>query len=285
VTALTASGSPLRTGWEPGCPDDDTVTRQAVVNLAARVEHLAGAMGGRTHRDERWVLGAQGLPTPFANVAVATRPISEPGDVTHLGAFFTTPFLLMSAWPTPDLAVHGFELVGHPPFMLRPAGGTPPPPSPPPAPAPAPTTRPTWEITEVHDEGTARRFARTLVAGYPVHGLPVDQATSLVDERAVGGGLRAWIGSVDGRDVSVAAVFTHSGLNQVEMVATHPDARGRGYGAALTWQAALAEPALPTVLIASDDGRPVYERMGFIPLTRWTLWIGSPAARRTVGIP
>jgi hypothetical protein len=26
------------------------------------------------------------------------------------------------------------------------------------------------------------------------------------------------------------------------------------------------------VLIASDPGRPIYERMGFVALHRWTLW-------------
>ena len=95
------------------------------------------------------------------------------------------------------------------------------------------------------------------------------------DSSARGGGLRAWIGSVGDRDVSVATAFTHAGVNQVEMVATVPDARGKGYGAAVTWRATLADPDLPAVLISSDDGRSVYERMGYIPLTRWTLWVGG----------
>jgi hypothetical protein len=32
------------------------------------------------------------------------------------------PFMLFSAWPTPNLRRVGFGLVGHPPMMLRPAG-------------------------------------------------------------------------------------------------------------------------------------------------------------------
>src|SRR5262249_5457667 len=126
MTALRTPTPALRTGWESGCPPDDTVTRPAIVNLAVRVEHLAGAMAGRTHRDEQWTLGSQGLATPFANVAVATQPIATGGDVAALGDFFTDPFLVMSAWPTPDLTTNGFALVGNPPFMLRPAGGPPP---------------------------------------------------------------------------------------------------------------------------------------------------------------
>lgn len=56
------------------------------------------------------------------------------------------------------------------------------------------------------------------------------------------------------------------------LVATVPEARRRGFGEALTWQAALAEPGLPAMLLSSDPGRPVYERMGFLPLFRSTLW-------------
>ena len=33
-----------------------------------------------------------------------------------------TPFLLDSAWPTPDLGPIGFAPMGHPPLMVRPAG-------------------------------------------------------------------------------------------------------------------------------------------------------------------
>ena len=29
------------------------------------------------------------------------------------------------------------------------------------------------------------------------------------------------------------------------------------------------------MLISSDAGRRTYERMGYVPLTRFTLWIGS----------
>ena len=255
----------LRTGWDAGCPDDDTVTRQAVLSLAARVEHLSGAMGGRTRRDADWVLGDQGVATPLANAAIALHPIPSAAAAAEMRSFFANPFLVMSAWPTPDLAPAGFGPVGHPPFMLLPAGATAPPPP------------PELEITEVTDRATALRFAATLAESYPVHGISPADAGTLVDERMLGSAMRAWVGAVDGRDVTVASAFTHSGVTQVEMVATHPDGRGRGYGAAVTWRAALADPTVPAVLIASDHGRPVYERMGFIPLTRWTLWIGTPS--------
>jgi GNAT superfamily N-acetyltransferase len=149
--------------------------------------------------------------------------------------------------------------------MLRPAAGA----------SPLPSS-PKLAITEVTDRSTALRFERVLIDGYPVAEMADAPPGSLIDERAMGHGLRAWLATADGVDVSVATAFTHSGVIQVEMVATRPDARGRGYGAAVTWAATLADPTLPAVLVASDDGRPVYERMGFVPLTRWTLWVGMP---------
>ena len=59
----------------------------------------------------------------------------------------------------------------------------------------------------------------------------------------------------------------------VEYVAALPAARGKGAGAAVTWAATLADPSLPAVLVASDDGRPAYERMGCLHLERWTAWV------------
>jgi ribosomal protein S18 acetylase RimI-like enzyme len=61
-------------------------------------------------------------------------------------------------------------------------------------------------------------------------------------------------------------------VNGVQTVATLPEFRGRGYGEALTWTATTAEPEQPAVLLSSDLGRPVYERMGYIALLRFSYW-------------
>lgn len=43
----------------------------------------------------------------------------------------------------------------------------------------------------------------------------------------------------------------------------------------MTMAAARVEPDRPALLIASDDGRGVYRRLGFVPLLRYTLWLGT----------
>ena len=88
-------------------------------------------------------------------------------------------------------------------------------------------------------------------------------------------GMRMFVGLADGRGMCGSTSIVAHGMNHVEWVATMPEARGRGYGAAITWAATLANDAIPAMLIASDMGRPVYERMGYVVLDRWTLFIGQ----------
>ena len=83
------------------------------------------------------------------------------------------------------------------------------------------------------------------------------------------------VGHVDGEPAATALSHTAHGLVSVEAVATLPDHRGRGLGAAATWAATLAQPELPAVLTASDEGIGVYRRMGYLPVVRWTMWFRS----------
>jgi hypothetical protein len=57
------------------------------------------------------------------------------------------------------------------------------------------------------------------------------------------------------------------------MVATQPQARGNGYGGAVTAAAVASAPDLPAVLLASPDGQPVYVRLGFERVTPFTPWL------------
>ena len=84
---------------------------------------------------------------------------------------------------------------------------------------------------------------------------------------------RIWLSWLDGAPVAMAAAHSAAGVTLVEYVASLPAARGRGAGAAVTWAATLADPDRPAVLIASDDGRPVYSRMGYLAVERWTAWL------------
>ena len=83
---------------------------------------------------------------------------------------------------------------------------------------------------------------------------------------------RIWLGAVDGLPVSTATAVVAGGFCGIYAVATSPDARGRGYGEALSWAATGFRPDLPATLQASDMGRPVYERMGYETVTTCHCW-------------
>ena len=86
-----------------------------------------------------------------------------------------------------------------------------------------------------------------------------------------------WEISPDERFSSIAATGTTDATPEwahsvhVEWITSDPARRGRGYGEAMTWEATLAWPDLPATLIASDAGRPTYERMGYLSVLRVTL--------------
>lgn len=229
----------------------DTLTLAALRATADRAVAWAEAAGGPTVREPGLVLADALSPCLFLNVAVA----EEPPDPGRVAAFFPQgrPFLLVSAAPTADLETAGLTLMGYPPFMVRPAvGGS--------VPRPPGVT-----VEEVTDPVTLGEWDRVLADGYPAPYSPAPPAL-------LGGPTRFWLARIDGRPVATALSHTAHGVVSVEAVATLPDARGRGIGAAVTHAATVADPASPAVLIASDAGVGVYRRLGYLPVTRWTLW-------------
>ena len=87
------------------------------------------------------------------------------------------------------------------------------------------------------------------------------------------------VGTVDGRTVAGGSVWITGTTAGLFNIFTAADARGRGYGTALT--AALMELALgrgctEAILHATEDGYPVYERMGFREVCRVDQYVWVP---------
>jgi hypothetical protein len=252
----------LTHGWEQDLPAEDSLLRRFVLANADRAAAMAALAGGRSHRTDTIALADPASPVFFDNAAVLLQPpeyIDLQAAMSAMIDFYPADrhFVLLSAFPTPDLTSYGLELMGHPPFMFRPAGGTAP---------PVPTG---LAVREVGDATTLVHFVTTLIDGYP---MPGAEGATLADPRVLGDDIRLFVGYVDEQAVATAGARIGHGVNDVEWVATASAHRRRGYGAALTWAATLAEPSLPAVLIASDDGQPVYEAMGYVRLQRLTMW-------------
>ena len=218
-----------------------------------------------------------GRPAAFANCATLMQPLSAEtapailADIAEFFAFTDSPHrgevLLVSAWPTGDLRPLGWTLMGHPPVFLLPASRE-------------PGVDPVdLRIEEAQDLDALYAWERVVIAGYPLEALAGAPPGALVSERWLEEPRsRLWVGWIGDRPVCASSAWTDHGINDVTMVATIPEARQRGYGAALTWRAALADPSLPAMLLSSDVARPIYERMGFLPLQRITLWYHSRPA-------
>jgi hypothetical protein len=262
---------PLETGWWPTTPAGDTYLRRFLLNWAGVCASTARMLGGHSRDLPEVRMADSGRPLAFFNCATLTQPLSPEGasaTLAEIAAFFAFAdpsglgeVLLVSAWPTGDLRPAGWNLMGHPPLHLLPTGAVP------------RSAPPGLDVKEARDVAALQAWERVAIEGYPLDDLADAPPGSVASESWLEEPrLRLWVGWMGNRPVSASSAWTEHGITNVTLVATVPDARGRGYGEAITWHAARADPSLPSMLISSDIGRPIYERMGFLPLQRMTLW-------------
>ncbi|MFK4089748.1 GNAT family N-acetyltransferase [Kribbella sp. NPDC020789] len=252
----------LATGWEPELDPADSVVRQAVLAHASWAVDAPRRAGRPWYDGASWAGGILGDRGPLTNWIVPKQPVDAATIVAEVARELPAdaPYLFVSAWPTGDLRPHGLALAGHPPLMVR---------------FPATTTTPpatTLEIREVTDAAGLADAERVLVEGYPLPELQPFTPGSVYDATFLDGST-VWVGYDN--DVPLATSTAHhaAGLTVVENVAVMPAARGRGAGAALTWAATTHHPDHPAALIASDNGQPVYARLDYHRLERWTVWV------------
>jgi GNAT superfamily N-acetyltransferase len=79
-----------------------------------------------------------------------------------------------------------------------------------------------------------------------------------------------------GTMVSGAMGYVAGGVVGIYSVATPPEHRRRGYGAAVTAATLNVAPELPAVLQPSAMGEAIYRRLGFVPLAPIVNWIRRP---------
>ncbi|HEU4782525.1 MAG TPA: GNAT family N-acetyltransferase [Ktedonobacterales bacterium] len=250
----------------PQLSDIDTWRMLSASNLALQFESIPRAMGKPWARwDGVWAADTK-LPAAYPNSATMLRPLAveEAAEViARLDQFYAAdvggPWMLWSAWPTPDLTPYGMRAAGQTPLMVR-------------LPSPVPAATATGlRIIEASTESDLRDVDYAMIHGYPIPELtfPDDRIT---DTPALGGPLRFFVGYEDDQPVSCAMACIGEREVGIYAVATLPDRRGKGYGDALTRAALAAAPHLPAVLEASELGQPIYGRMGFQVVSEYTLW-------------
>ena len=109
------------------------------------------------------------------------------------------------------------------------------------------------------------------------YGMDLESGKALMGQPAFWTSHFPVLGTVNGEPVSTTAVFMVDGIRYVALVATAPHQQRRGYAdAAMRHALQLAADvhgATPTVLHATEAGRPVYERMGYRPISAHTAFI------------
>lgn len=248
----------------PDLADAEAWRAMSTNNLALQWEHLPRTTGGRWERwDEVWAADTAS-PVAFPNSATLLKPLAEEDTadiVARLAKFYAQvsggPWMLWSAWPTPDLKPYGMFFAGYPPLMVRLPGEA------------LPET--SLRIVEATDAAALHDFDEALIKGYPISELafPHDRFSN---ERALGGPMHFFVGYQGDHPVSCAASYVGEREVGVYMVATLLEVRGQGFGSAITAAAIAIAPQLPAVLQASDFGQPVYARLGFQVVSEYSLW-------------
>lgn len=113
-----------------------------------------------------------------------------------------------------------------------------------------------------------------------IEGYPIEEAHDLAPGRlfprgAVEGGMAVRVAYVDGEPAAMGNRYVAHGVLNLCLAATLPAARRRGAWSALVRERIADAPDLPAMAFTSDDSRPGFVRMGFLPLTRLTMWTRS----------
>jgi hypothetical protein len=255
----------LETGWLDETPITDSVLRGFLYNQADVGDLVAGAVGGRTARPPGVALADAGGPVVYTNQAVLLRPVLTAVDplLDEVDRFFadSPPAMLLSAWPTPDLSVRGWQVIGHPMFVVR---------------SPGAHAAVVSEAVSIEPARTAVDLAlaeRVVVQGYPLPEAAGLSPNALFGPGLLDGPIRVRIASVDGRPAGVGSAHVGYGVVNLCLAATLATARHRGAWTSLVWTRVDDAPDLPAVAFTSDDSRPGFIRLGFLPITRFTLWL------------
>ena len=149
---------PPETGWLPDTPVEDSVLRRFVMNHADFNEIVAEACGGRVTRTDDVSCADARSPVAFLNQAVLLRPLAGVDDpaLDVIEDAFDSPAVLLSVWPAPTLEGRGWNLMGHPMFVVRAPGPVP------------PHERPGVRVRDLHTIEDIGVFERVLVEGYPM---------------------------------------------------------------------------------------------------------------------
>jgi hypothetical protein len=138
------------------------------------------------------------------------------------------------------------------------------------------------ELEWVDDEGGVADFVNVNAEAYATYGMPAevlpelfDRAAAVVEDPAA----HVVVARQDGAAIATAMVYESDGVASLQWVGTVPAARASGLGALVTiatTNLAFERGASSCTLQASPMGEPVYRRLGYTTIYRYSEYVRWP---------
>lgn len=228
-------------------------------------------------RDLLCVAGVDPFPVGFGNVAMALGPESprQPAALLEEAArFFARRQRGYTLWTRSHLdtaldaaaEAAGLRALPGPPGMLLDA------------PLPETPLAPDARLGMVRDVAGVRHFASVSARAYAPIGMPPEATTRIFSspERVLRPHVLSVLAWLDDTPVAAAQAILSHGIAGIYWVGTAPEARKRGLAEACTRRVgnvAFEHGARCVVLQASQQGEPIYRRMGYREICRYAWWV------------
>jgi hypothetical protein len=204
-------------------------------------------------------VAATGLPVSYFNPVFVTASLGGDASPLHAAAELLRerqlPFVVHARADLDAATLAAVDGLGLTVTGLMPGMAMPP--------RPPPPLPPELVITQATEESF---LAGHRVVAAAAFGLPLGLVERLLPLALLSvPGVRVYVGMVDGVPVASGLGYRTGEVQGIYNIGTVEAARGRGYGAAMTWAAmsSAAPGARLAVLQASAMGFPIYARMGF----------------------
>lgn len=247
---------------------DEALVTAIRANMCDLFRHFSSSVTEENSQNGKFTRWYTPLAHPWFNGALSSSPFEDKDDTSihetiqyfrsknvRTFTWWMEPPLRVSDWE-PALSKYGFGYSADTPGMavdlqaLNESIGT--------------VDR--LEVRVVADEESLRTWAHIFTVGY---GLPSDWEDSVLDlwtKMGLDFPMRNYLGYWNGKPVSTSTLFLGGGNAGIYCVATLPEARGKGIGAALTLkplQEAREMGFRIGTLQSSEMGFNVYQRLGF----------------------
>jgi len=142
-----------------------------------------------------------------------------------------------------------------------------------------PATPKGLKVERVEGRDRLELFCDIMIQGYPLPDIIADDWKKMMVRMGVDNSLRHYIGHMDGEPMATSTILLSDGVAGLYMVATLPEARGKGVGSHMTihpFKEAEREGYRFGILHSTRMGYSVYRKLGFRDSCKMTSYEWNP---------